>query len=333
MAGPFFPVGAQTQKATNRIPVAALGNARAIPLKVAAPDSELEKTTRVLEEALKQRNAKAPDGGWTKPRELASTVILRRWAVVGPEATPEKVHAAERRMHALAYQIRARAALHDGDLLGALSEADTWVKWAEGEDKGEAELIAVKAAELPQQLWAGTPEELALFGRLHAREPKPGDEATLKEWDEEDRNTFWARVDVMLGHWAAKRPEGGARFRELLGYVQANREATDFLKKLEAEFTPRTVQELLQGKTKEPKSGVEPVSRPAQVEREIGLVQAEISARQAELEANRASPFYSAGLKRRLESAIKDALGELQSRRQTLEAERARIKAGTGKLK
>lgn len=241
VAGLLSPVAAQTLRGTNRIPVAALGNARAIPLKVAAPDPEVEKTIRVLEEALKQRDTTAPEGGWPKLKELASTVILRRWAVVGPEATPEKVNAAERRVQALAYQIRARAALYDGELLEALSTAEDWVKWAEGEDKGEAGIVAEKAATLPQQHWSGTPEEKALFARLHAQTPKAGDAAILKLWDEEDRNTFWARVCVMLGHWAAGRPEGDARFRELQGYVKANGEATAFLRKLEREFRPKPV--------------------------------------------------------------------------------------------
>jgi hypothetical protein len=139
----------------------------------------------------------------------------------------------------LIHQVTARSALYQGNLLEALDETARWRQWAvTDEDQGEAEKAARIVREWPQPMWAGSPEETQLFERLVRGEATAADATQIKTWDDEDVLTFWGKVCVILHFWSQNRPEAGARFRELRGAVAENREATDFLDKLQRNHDP-----------------------------------------------------------------------------------------------
>jgi hypothetical protein len=236
LAGRLSPVHGQPAGGNPRIN---LDDLRLRPAKPAGAEAEIEKSIQRLGQALAERKATSPEGGWPPLLKLAQTELLRRWADTGPDAQPDKVTPADRRLRALIHQISARSALYQGNLLEALDETARWKQWAvTDEDRGEAEKAAQIVREWPQPMWAGSPEETQMFERLVRGEATAADATQIKTWDDEDVLTFWGKVCVILHFWSQNRPEAGARFRELRGAVTENREATDFLDKLQRNHDP-----------------------------------------------------------------------------------------------
>ena len=236
LAGRLVPVYGQSAGTTQRIN---LNDLRLKPVKPVGAEPEIEKSIQRLGQALAGRKATDPEAGWPPLLKLAQTELLRRWADTGPDAQPDKVTPADRRLRALIHQISARSAQYQGNLLEALDETTRWKQWAvTDEDRGEAEKAAQIVREWPQPMWAGSPEETQLFERLVRGEATAADATRLQTWDDEDVLTFWGKVCVILHSWSQNRPEAGARFRELRGAVAENREATDFLDKLQRNHDP-----------------------------------------------------------------------------------------------